>query len=200
MYQRTDQCFSLTHLLGAVKRDYGSVRYVQAEQGRTANERTSSATDAQTDQAMQEPVQLPVDARAWLPRDSPSARARCASRAGCSRGYGRRLPLELCGHGAASALRVLHLVLRGQLFSGRQRARGRVLPRAKQHTLLHLIPTRWVATGTVARGRHPVALLPGLVLWRLVTRCFVLLVSVLVVWSLLPTWVGVLQARRAGRG
>src|SRR5919199_1070069 len=73
MYQRTDQCFSLTHLLGAVKRDYGSVRYVQAEQGRTANERTSSATDAQTDQAMQEPVQLPVDARAWLPRDSPSA-------------------------------------------------------------------------------------------------------------------------------
>jgi hypothetical protein len=39
--------------IGAVKREYGKVRYGQAELGRTAEERTSDATEAQTYQSMQ---------------------------------------------------------------------------------------------------------------------------------------------------
>jgi hypothetical protein len=46
MYQRTHRRFSLTHLLGAVKREYGTLRYLPEEQTRTDEEWTSSAMDA----------------------------------------------------------------------------------------------------------------------------------------------------------
>jgi hypothetical protein len=52
IYKRTDRRFSLTHLLGAVKREYGSVRYMQAEQGRSAKERIIYDRTAATYQTM----------------------------------------------------------------------------------------------------------------------------------------------------
>jgi hypothetical protein len=53
MYKRTDRRFSLTHLLGAVKREYGRVRYLQTEQGRSAQERIIFDRTAATYQTMQ---------------------------------------------------------------------------------------------------------------------------------------------------
>jgi hypothetical protein len=52
-YPRTNPYFSLTHLLGAVKREYGRVRYLQKEEGRTAKERIIFAERAATFQTMQ---------------------------------------------------------------------------------------------------------------------------------------------------
>jgi hypothetical protein len=52
-YPGTPPRFSLTHLLGAVKREYGKVRYLQEEAGRTAKERVIFAERAATYQTMQ---------------------------------------------------------------------------------------------------------------------------------------------------
>ena len=52
MYKRTDRRFTLTHLLGAVKREYGRVRYLQAEQGRSAQERIIYDRNAATYQTL----------------------------------------------------------------------------------------------------------------------------------------------------
>jgi hypothetical protein len=53
MYKRTDRRFSLTHLLGAVKREYGRVRYLQTEQESTPKERIIYDRTAATYQTMQ---------------------------------------------------------------------------------------------------------------------------------------------------
>ncbi len=60
MYKRTDRRFRLTHLLGAVKREYGKLRYVPPAPGNTAVERVSSAAAAQPSQPLQARVTFAI--------------------------------------------------------------------------------------------------------------------------------------------
>jgi hypothetical protein len=53
IYKRTDRRFSLSHLLGAVKREYGRMLYLRQEKGRTDKERIIYDWNAATYQTMQ---------------------------------------------------------------------------------------------------------------------------------------------------
>ena len=53
VYPRTRPQYSLTHLLGAVKREYGRVVYLQQEEGRSAEDRIIYAYTAAIYQTMQ---------------------------------------------------------------------------------------------------------------------------------------------------